>query len=559
MMESATAAMVKIDGQIPGAHSALPERIARWSVSTRLQLVVIAELIAGAIIIAVTPRQWWAAALIAVAVLLAVTVSYQQATAAGWVRRWLRWKWYGRKAAAHERRSAIPAPFSADIAGINPVGMRWDGRYVVTMIALHGRAHPPTVLVPAGAETVDTVPLEVVSGLLTQFGGLELHSVDVVSASRRVAADGSYTAKYDEILGDRPGVGERRTWLVLRLCPQACLAAMTYRGDVGAAAAAATERIRQAVLRSGCRALTCSEEQLAEATAVLLADCDLARVQEGWAHVDINASYVTTYRIPGADLTTRMLNDIAAVRSELTVVTIRMSADGAGVLTVGATVRFHTAAPLTHAPLLALRGVAGQAFDSLLASLPLGDRSLRLTLSTRALPGADLQIPVGPTGPILGRTVTGVPFLMPLTDPMRSVRVVIDADLETVVPLILRTSASGAVVLIHSDRPELWAPLCDRDHRIAVASDSAPRRDPTVIIADGDGHQISGGQRGQALVVLSDSPTQKVDADIIITQTGPDDLLVTTPTIPGVALSIMRPRNEAQFLSHLHAGAHRDR
>ena len=113
--------------------------------------------------------------------------------------------------------------------------------------------------------------------------------MDVVSAGRRTA-EARYAAIYDEIIGDRPAVVLRQTWLVLRLCPQACLAAMAYRGDAAAAAAAATERIRQAVLRSGCRAVTCGAEQIGAATEALLGGVELAEVRESWSHVDAGAT-----------------------------------------------------------------------------------------------------------------------------------------------------------------------------------------------------------------------------------------------------------------------------
>lgn len=48
-------------------------------------------------------------------------------------------------------------------------------------------------------------------------------------------------------------------------------------------------------------------------------------------------------------------------------------------------------------------------------------------------------------------------------------RMTIDADLDVVVPLLLRASAAGEVVLIHTSRPDVWLPLCDPDARISVA------------------------------------------------------------------------------------------
>ena len=274
-----------------------------------------------------------------------------------------------------------------ELPGVGPVGMRFDGQYAITVIALHGRAFATTELVPDGADTLDTVPLEVVGSLLRQFGGLELHCIDAVSAGSRTAPDGRYTPRYDEIIGDRPAVGERRTWLVLRLCPQGCLKALAYRGDVPEAVAAATERIRQAAVRAGCRAMTCSAPQLNAATRTLLGGHDVERFEQRWTHLRAGNDFVTSYRIAGGDLTSRLLNDLWTIRSNMAVTMLRLTRDRDGAVVVSALVRLHTAMPLTHPPLSVLHPLAGQQLSALSSSIPLGNRSLDLTLSPRPLGG----------------------------------------------------------------------------------------------------------------------------------------------------------------------------
>ncbi|MCH9736852.1 MAG: type VII secretion protein EccE [Actinomycetia bacterium] len=546
--------MTVFDAQIPGPQGGFSDHIRRWRLDARLHLVIIAELLAAAILIAASPVPVWLLATVVVGMLLVATVSYSGATLATWTGRLARLNYFRRRHSAARARATMPAPFTVELHGAGPVGMIWDGQYAVTMIALHGRAFSPTVLVPSGADTIDTAPLGAIISQLRQFAGLELHSVNVVTVGSRVAPDGRYTPKYEEIVGDRAAVGQRHTWLVLRLCPQACMAAMLYRGDAAAATAAATERVRQAVLRSGCRAVTCTKDQIKDATHDLLAGADLSRMQEGWTQLDSASDYVSTYRIAGEDLTTRVLNDVWTVRSNTTVITVQLTADSAGEVLASAVVRFHTRAPLTHPPLLALRTVVGQAFDSVLASLPLGDRALRLEMSARKLHGdTDLLIPVTASGPMFGMTVTGVPFLMPLTDPLQATRISLAADLSTTIPILLRASAAGAVILIHTDRPEIWHPLCDNDYRISIAGEREPLRTPSIIVSDGAGHGLTAGERGHTLITLCNSP--EVDADVTMVQDTQDHLVVSTPAVQGIRLAIMRPRNEAQFLAHLHSGA----
>ncbi|MBO0881607.1 MAG: type VII secretion protein EccE, partial [Mycobacterium sp.] len=209
------------DDRIPGAGSSLPEQLSRWGIDLRLRHILAAEIVVAGLIPALPWVGWPVGVTTAVLVLLAVTVTYNGSTTAGWLGQMVRFVRYRDSAAARARRATIPEPFNVDLAGIGAIGMRWDGQYAVTMIALHGRAYAPTFLVPDGAKTEDTVPLQLVASLLRQFGGLELASLDVVSAGRRTS-DAPFAPVYDEIIGDRPAVGLRQTWLVLRLCPQAC-------------------------------------------------------------------------------------------------------------------------------------------------------------------------------------------------------------------------------------------------------------------------------------------------------------------------------------------------
>jgi type VII secretion protein EccE len=538
------------DNQIPGGSSALPEQLARWGMDLRRSHILAAEIVVAALLPATPWLGWPIVAATAVLVLLAMTVTYNGATGVAWLARLARFVWFSDSAAAGARRADIPEPFNVDLAGIGAVGMRWDGQYAVTMIALHGRAYAPTFLVPDGAKTEDIVPLQLVASLLRQFGGLELASLDVVSAGRRTS-DAPFAPVYDEIIGDRPAVGLRQTWLVLRLCPQACLSAMAYRGDAAAAAAAATERIRQAVLRSGCRAVVCSAEQLAAATAALLGGIDLAGVRESWSSIDTGGDYVTTYRVAGSDLTTELINDVWSVRSRLTVLMVRLAATVSGTVTAAAVVRFHTKAQMPHPPILTLRPVLGQSFSALLASLPLGNRSLTLQMSARSLDAVDLEIPLAPAGLMIGTTNTGFPLLLALHDPLKLTRVGLCAEPAVAQSLVLRATATGSTVLVHTSRPELWAPI--RSERILLADRVTDHLGVvTMVVLDGDHAQnmaMAVGERGHTVVSVSSAPPG--DADLVLTQTSSGQLQLTTPRFADVPLTILRPRNETQFLAHL--------
>lgn len=534
------------------------QRLPRWEFRLPLRRAIIAQVTAAVAVAPLVPRlPWWALLLIAVLVFAAVGVMYRGATGWTWLRRARRVRHVRRSAKARQARAGIPTPFEAELPGVGPGGLMWDGEYAITMIALHGRQYAPTVLVSEGAESIDTVPLSVCGALLEQFGGLELHSIDTISIGTRTAQDGQFTHRYEETVADRAAVGERRTWLVLRLRPAACLDAMLYRHSVGEAIEAATERIRQAAVRAGCRAVTCSTEQIRVATAALLAGHDLADYQERWTDLRVGDDYVTPYRMSGADLSTRVLNDVWTIRATKAVVLVRMSRDvETGALRVGALVRVHTPAHLTHPPLSTLQTVPGQAFEALAATLPLGDRSVTLPLSMRPLDSAPLPIQVGPTGFLHGMAeLSGVPLLLNWTDPLKFVRVAIAADLDVVEALVLRATSAGATAEIHTVRPALWQPICD-NVRLSMARNQERSKSATLIVADGSQPQQvlrESGERGHALVsVMAPGDALPEDADIRIRQVGPNHIAVETPARPRpMTLGIIRPRNEAHTLTHL--------
>lgn len=533
-------------------------QLPRWRFRFALSTVLIGELAALATVMALAAvAPWWSLIPVVVAVLLISTLTYRGAATSRWARRVYALRRQRRNNGKPTREAHIPAPFSVELPGVGAIGMRWDGHYAITVITLYGRQYSETVLIPEGVDTRDNVPLEAIGALLEQFGGLELHSIDVVSDGTRTAPNGRFTPRYDEIISDRSAVGMRRTWLVLRLRPQACLDAISYRGSVAQAAAAATERIRQAAARVGCRALTCSPEQITEATQALLDSQQLDAYEQRWADLRLGDDYVALYRIAGADLNTRALNDFWTIRAKKTVVVLRLSRDqGSGELMVAALLRVHTSAPQHHPPMSVLHSVAGQSFSAMLASLPLGDRSLQLELSPRPLASAELQVPVGPSGFLHGMAErAGVPFLMSWTDPQKFIRVAIAADVDVVAALILRASAAGATAEIHTARPQLWEPICD-GVRISLGREGKRSDDVTLVVAHGAQAQqalAASGARGHAVVsVTAAGEPLPQDADITIKQISERHITVQTPVRNSpITLGIMRPRNEVQSLSLL--------
>jgi hypothetical protein len=73
-----------------------------------------------------------------------------------------------------------------------------------------------------------------------------------------------------------------------------------------------------------------------------------------------------------------------------------------------------------------------------------------------------------------------------------------------------------------------------------------------MVVLDGDHAQnpaMAVGERGHTVVSVTSAPP--VDADLVLTQTSAGQIRLTTPRFADVPLTILRPRNETQFLAHL--------
>jgi hypothetical protein len=233
------------------------------------------------------------------------------------------------------------------------------------------------------------------------------------------------------------------------------------------------------------------------------------------------------------------------------VLTVRLAATSAGAVSAAAVVRFHTAAPFTHPPLLTLRPMSGRAFSALLASLPLGNRSVALRMSARRLDGSNLEIPLAPAGFLVGTTATGYPLLLALHDPLALTRVGLCAEPVVAQSFILRATATGSTVLVHTDHPELWAPI--RSEHVLLGDQVIDHPGMvTMVVLEGSHAQnpaMAVGERGHTVVSVSATPP--ADADVTLTQNSAGQILLTTPRLSKVPLTILRPRNETQALAHL--------
>jgi len=553
-----------------------------------LAAVVGAEVVGLAALIALPPGHagWWPAAAVTAAAVLALVVTVHRRNAAGWVRARARW--------LATRRAAAPTGAAVDVAqGSIVCGVRTDTHEAITMIRVAGRLDEPTLLrTSTVSHTANVLPLGVLVGQFDQPGNLHL-GIDVVSAGHRVRRGTGYPALYSTLLADRPAAGQRSTRLVVRLDIPESVAGLSYRRTIGTAAAAATERIINALFQEGIRASALSDAALDELGAGLAAappaapapdDETLAgedalvpvaasggqhagrpervrpKAAVGWRAIDAHPGYLSSYYFSPEDITTAALHQMWSLRTDHVVATLsirkqRHSApDGGTQVMVSALVRTNDPQRPQQPPTLFLNPLPGDQYAAALRAAPIARP--RLTLPTRVLDNPDtLEIPIGPTGILVGAALhdnlTAHPkihrddlVMWPITDPQRATRITMDTSEFYVRQLLIRAAATGERIAIYSHQPSRWQELAQPN--IAVVERRRPAEFvPTIIVND---RPISAPTAGlsSTVITLGKIDPRGPEPDLYFEQTSRSTVRVITDT-QAVEVAIVVFRQEQAF------------
>jgi type VII secretion protein EccE len=376
--------------------------------------------------------------------------------------------------------------------------------------------------------------LRVLTGLLDQPGGLKLAGIDIVSSGHRVRRGTGYPALYSTLLADRPAAGRRDTHLILRLDLAESVGGLSYRRSVGTAAAAATERIVNALLQEGIRAVALTAVELDAALAELSAgladaperpepDADdddrvpapagahaaggparggaggRAPAEVGWRAVNAHPGLLSSYYFSPEDITTAKLHQLWALRTDDVVQVTslskerRVQPDGGGPVMVSALVRTNDPQRPQQPPTLFLNTLPGDQYAAALRAAPTALPRLRLPAGELLYPDG-LVIPIGSTGILVGAALRDDRHTVPkiqrddmimwsLTDPQRATRVVMDTSDFYVRQLLVRAVAVGERIAIYSNQPQRWLPLSGPNIAV-VERRRALEFVPTVIVND---------------------------------------------------------------------------
>ncbi|MQY23854.1 type VII secretion protein EccE [Nocardia macrotermitis] len=507
---------------------------------------------------------WWIAPTVVTVLLTTVIVRVNGRTAARWLLDWAGYR-TGRTARARDRVDPLSVQDVTVAAGV--CGIHDAGATLVAMIQLAPNLDLPTVISESSLYTEDTVPVDALLPMLHQYG-LEI-DIDIVTTAQRVRSASSYSMLYDQLIGPHPVVGDRRTWLVVRLDQERNLDALTRRGPVAVsgprALATAAHRIAGRLRERGTAAHALPAEAVREATRLLHAGVELTDLRERWGHLEssVPGRFVSSYLIDWTRLDGAGLDDCWTWNRGRTTLVVSLAG---GALGSRGLVRCVGPAP-TMSPPGYLRPLGGRQSVAMLATLPTGT-------STRDVPGddsgddlapaellAELPIAIGPNGQILG-AISGQPrhtLALPLFDPAHynPQRRTIDvhAELPVAQQIVLRAMVVGADVEVYSARPQRWSQLVSvvgDPMSLRLADPAETGNDPapddgapaTIAVFDQMPPRVSAAH---TTVTISEPGTpHRRSADLSIDQVSATSVDVGIP-MRTVRVELIEPRGESRY------------
>lgn len=502
---------------------------------------------------------WWVGAIVGVTLLAVVVVRVYGRTPVRWLLDWAEYR-FGRT--GRQQELTCPARVRDVEVAAGVCGVQEDGTTLVAMIQLAPNLDLPTVIAEQTIYTEDTVPVEALVPMLDHYGVAV--DIDIVTTGQRVRPAGSYSMLYDQLIGSHPVVGNRLTWLVVRLDQERNLSVLSRRGvcEVVApkALATAAHRIAGRLRERGISAHALPADAMTNAIRVLHAGVELSELRETWSclQTPVPGRFVTSFGIDWSQLDEMGLDDCWTWNNGRTTLVVSLTGGAEG---PRALVRYVGPAMTGSLPDY-LRKLPGRQTTALRATLP-------TATSVRALPPADkgtdtapeelraqLAIAIGPNGQILG-SISGQPrhtLALPLFDPApynpRRRTIDVHATLPVAQQIVLRATVVGADVEVHTSRPERWQQL------VSAVGDPRSLRlvDGTVGAGMGEEATIAvfdqlppqGSAAPTTVSVTDPGGPRRRSVDLAIDQVSPTAVDVSIP-MRKVRVELIEPRGETRY------------
>lgn len=395
-------------------------------------------------------------------------------------------------------------------------GVRYQDDHAVAVVQILGKPHRPTWLTGSTAScSSNTLDISRLIPMMKQSLELTMESLSVVMTGARRGGTGDYPRVYDTLVGTPPYAGQRETWLVLRFAGFANGDALRLRPTLGSAALAAAQRIAADMRCQGIRARVASATEIIELERRLGAAA-LEPHNRRWHSIRGDAGWLTTYAYRPADINAETLGQAWCLQADGMTQNVTLYPDG----TASATVTVRTAQPPTACPSVALKTLPGEQALAAAGNLCVARRQV-CGLGRGPLYPA-MVLPIGPSGILLGRTVTGDRLLLPLGDPADHTRVHIAAEDPIAKRIIIRAAGSGERITVHTAEPGRWWSM--RMPQIAITESQRPSPGTTACVVDGT---VTPASRPHTLISVAapDAPIAQ-PVDVLIEQVGPASVRV---------------------------------
>lgn len=348
------------------------------------------------------------------------------------------------------------------------VGVRWIGGELLAVVELV----PPTRggwsrLDRDTCDAPERVPLASLARCLEQ-NDVVLSGIDVVGHGRRSAAGTPAADVYDALIGPLPAAARRTVWVVVRFDPSANHASVARRGGgVDGAArtvAVAARRVVRTLADGGCPARILSAAEIESACARICRGIHPDTMSREWDHVPLAGAFDVGNAVDPRHVSRALLTSLWSVPSLATTVSVRLRPGRTGNdVRVGVSFRRTTHAAATPLTLPGLISAQGTHRDSLLAHLPVSAAELDVLtpfgeIATERLDS--LCLPATGCGQLVGSSADGSAVTARVSGPgITDVHIAGEHYLAQQV--VFRAVATGARVLVLTDRPHTWTTLVD--------------------------------------------------------------------------------------------------
>jgi type VII secretion protein EccE len=369
-------------------------------------------------------------------------------------------------------------PFDVSTADGTPIGFRWDGTTLLSLIKIDANPQAMTVMEPGTTVSGEVVPVQALIDCLRQFD-ITVDSIDVISQGARSSGHSAVAAVYDAVLGPLPAIAQRSVWIAVRFDPSQCAEAVRRRGGgrdgILRTATTATRRVANRLTEAGLRPQILAASGIALATNQLSDGVNLTTLEETWDMCRDGRFRLCSFAVRPEMLTTAGLGVLWTVPSYSTTVCLSLRGDDhPDMVKVRGLARFDSdfGVPVNLPGLIHLRGYQ---FSALAASLPIPEPTRPVehwAYGRRDTDLRELAVPASGCGQVIGADDEGRAVALPLFGPQIG-KVEIAGTLHLAQQAVLRSLALGARVLVHSRRPGQWRDMVDEvdDHDLLWVAD----------------------------------------------------------------------------------------